>query len=138
MVLVVMDIADVVLCSGKCLKYLGKRFNALCDFVFGIFLIVWIATRHIAYAYIMWSIHVEARAEISGKSGIWDPWMTRIVRSADDATRPGSYYSERVIDMYLLHFAALQCLLIYWFSLILKIVVGVIRGGQAGDVREDE
>lgn len=49
MVLVVMDVADVVLCTAKCMKYLGERLAKLCDFVFGVFIVVWVVTRHVIY-----------------------------------------------------------------------------------------
>ena len=87
-VLVVMDVADVVLCAGKCSKYLGKRFQRLCDAIFGVFIVTWIITRHIVYAFILWSIHKESRAVLGEGRGRWDPWFFREVLTVEDAQRP--------------------------------------------------
>lgn len=81
---------------------------------------------------------MESRAELGNGRGTWDPWFTRTIVSADDAVRPGTYFSDRTMDVYVVLFVALQCLLLYWLSLILKIVARVVRGGTANDVREDD
>lgn len=138
-VLVIMDTADVFLCLAKCLKYLGKRFQTVCDATFGAFVFVWLVTRHGLYFWIMRSIFVDGTKYTTFPNALWDPYLGRQFRTADDYKRPGTYMDYYVIvPVYLTLLVALQSLLIFWFSLILKVVIKVVRGQGAEDVREDE
>ncbi|RKP33392.1 TLC domain-containing protein, partial [Dimargaris cristalligena] len=58
-VLCVMDFADIFLCSAKVLRYIG--FQTLCDFMFGLFVLVWIVTRHILFGVIVYSTYADSR-----------------------------------------------------------------------------
>ncbi|KAG0054525.1 sphingosine N-acyltransferase lag1 [Gryganskiella cystojenkinii] len=57
-VFVAMDLADIVLAFGKCLKYIGMP-DMICDTIFACFMFIWIYTRHFLYGYIIyaWSLY---------------------------------------------------------------------------------
>ncbi|KAI3648598.1 hypothetical protein MP228_006452 [Amoeboaphelidium protococcarum] len=145
-VLIVMDAADVFLCAAKSLKYLlDKKYQFICDILFGLFTIVWLVTRHILYYFIVRSIYVDAVDIL--KNVEWNPYMVRAMFAIDqqssssskiDHSKPGAYFSVGTWIFFLTLFVLLQSLLIYWFLLIVKVVTKVIKGTGAEDVREDE
>ncbi|KAF9158774.1 sphingosine N-acyltransferase lag1 [Mortierella sp. AD010] len=57
-VFVSMDLADIVLAFGKCLKYIEMP-DSICDPIFACFMFIWIYTRHFLYGYIIyaWILH---------------------------------------------------------------------------------
>ncbi|KAK9767476.1 Sphingosine N-acyltransferase lag1 [Basidiobolus ranarum] len=119
MVLCMMDSADCVLSLGKCLRYI--RYQKACDTVFGLFAITWGYTRHVLYFQFMWSIWHEA-----------DQYL-----SVDCRPLEGKFLCREIQYAFLLAFALLQILMMYWFSHILRIIYLVLRGTGAADTRSD-
>ncbi|KAF9407231.1 sphingosine N-acyltransferase lag1, partial [Entomortierella beljakovae] len=60
-VLVSMDLADIALSFGKCLKYIEVS-DKICDPVFACFMVIWIYTRHFLYGYIIYAWMITGRA----------------------------------------------------------------------------
>jgi acyl-CoA-dependent ceramide synthase len=115
-ILVTMDPADMFLPAAKILNYLDYRLT--CDIMFGMFAISWVLTRHILFGYITYSTAVNTWG-IAG----WNP-------------ETGNYLSVNAIYMFLGLLVFLQFILIYWFSLIVKIAWKLISGtAPAHDTR---
>ncbi|XP_067638275.1 ceramide synthase 6 isoform X5 [Eurosta solidaginis] len=110
LVLVVHDCADIFLEAAKLTKY--AKYQKLCDFIFAIFTVVWIATRLGFYPRIIYSSSVEA------------PKILPMF--------PAYYiFNSLLILLLLLH--------IVWTYLILKIVVDSLQKGlMSGDIRSSD
>lgn len=50
----------------------------------------------------------------------------------------GKYFTPSTQKMYLTLFLLLDCIMIYWFSMIVKVVYRVIQGKGAEDTRSDD
>lgn len=106
-----MDLADIVLAFGKCLKYIGMP-DMICDPIFACFMFIWIYTRHFLYGYIIyaWTLH------------------------------GGEYYSRithwGIIGLLLV----LQSLMFFWLWSIFRIVYKMFasKGGVVDDRSDDD
>ncbi|KAI8086420.1 TLC domain-containing protein [Halteromyces radiatus] len=119
-VLCCMDLCDVILSLAKILKYLG--FNTVCDIAFGLFAIAWPVTRHGFFTIIVWATITEPTRYLDMK---WEP-------------EKGKYFTPLTQKMYVGLFLLLQIIMIYWFAMILKIIIAVLKGKNAEDVRSDD
>ncbi|CAB4383878.1 unnamed protein product [Rhizophagus irregularis] len=121
-VFVTMDFTDIWLSFAKCLKYLELP-SIITDMMFVIFMITWIYTRHYLYGLIIWTTYAESCLPENNKC-IWDPlngyWLT--------------WWSKYII---LFGLVLLQILMVYWFSLILRVAWRVVTGKNAEDTRSD-
>ncbi|KAJ3188164.1 sphingosine N-acyltransferase lag1 [Gaertneriomyces sp. JEL0708] len=122
--MVLLDVADILLPLAKILKYTGKQ--TVCDVAFAIFTLSWIATRHYFLLLLCYSIYKDPFTYIPEEYRSWDPNGTE------------SFYSMNVYYVFNTLFAALQILLIYWLAMVIKVVVKVVQGGKAEDVRSDD
>jgi hypothetical protein len=116
-VLFIHDIADIPLELGKCFNYTAKtpRFKAWAqpttDTFFAIFAITFFVTRLVIYPQVIYSYLTSPR--ILG--GVW----------------PFYYVSGTLL-------CTLQCLHVFWFSLIVRMVYKlIVSGGIAKDERSD-
>jgi len=92
----------------------------LCNICFALFTLSWLVTRHGLYFFIVRSI---VYTEIDLK---WDP-------------ENQYYFSATVRNGYLVGFAILQILLIFWFYLILKIIYNIVFVKQkSADIRSSD
>ncbi|KAI9092409.1 TLC domain-containing protein [Phlyctochytrium arcticum] len=123
-VMILLDISDILLPLAKILKYTGHQL--VCDVAFAIFTVSWIVTRHGFLLLLNVSMYRDSLKYLPDESRFWDPWGKEC------------FYSMKVYWMFLGLFAALQILLLYWLAMILKVVIKVIRGGTAEDVRSDD
>jgi len=121
-VLLLMDPADVCLSAAKMLKYMG--WQTLCDIMFGIFMLVWTITRHIAYAFVWWSCYKDAPALIR--------FSDRLNVASGHALTPTSYV------VFLVLLAILQAILLVWFGMIVNVAVRVLTQKGATDSRSDD
>jgi acyl-CoA-dependent ceramide synthase len=138
-VLFVFYAADVFLCLAKCMKYTGRRWLQLaCDLTFVVFVLTWIVTRHLVFFYLMWSIHVESFGVFEKHNNQPDPWFGREFHELAEWKRPGVYSKPVYLNVFLGLFAGLQTLLIIWLGMIFKVIVKVVSGKGADDVREEE
>jgi acyl-CoA-dependent ceramide synthase len=131
---------------AKCLKYLG--FTTICDIIFGVFMVVWIAARHVIYMMICWSVYRDIPATItygcySGRNGnIKGPFEApdRFCHLLEPFRNPEGVvcWSNNIKWGFLSALLFLQCITLLWFWLIVQVAVKVLRGGQADDVRSDD
>ncbi|AET38824.1 uncharacterized protein Ecym_3334 [Eremothecium cymbalariae DBVPG len=123
-ILIIMDIVDIFLSTAKILKYCG--FSVLCDYVFVVFLILWFVFRHVVYNYIFYHTWAKAR-DLMGKAGLCgvDLYQKRC-------------WTPFIIDVFLVLLGGLQIITLIWLFLIIKVLIKVIKGTGAQDVRSDE
>jgi acyl-CoA-dependent ceramide synthase len=131
---------------AKCLKYLG--FTTICDIIFGVFMVVWIAARHVTYMMICWSLYRDIPTTItygcySGRNGaIEGPFeapdgfwhLLEPFRDPEGIV----CWSDNIKWGFLSALLFLQCITLLWFYMIVGVAVKVLRGGQADDVRSDD
>ncbi|KAF2770688.1 LAG1-domain-containing protein [Teratosphaeria nubilosa] len=147
-VLVCMDIVDFIFPLAKILKYL--EYQKACDAAFGCFVIFWLASRHIAYNMICWSIwaHVNENTMPYGlystKTGqrISENGGTNVI---DNLLQPILHPHAQTVSfnanirwLFLGLLGALQCITIAWFLMICRVVAKVLRGQGADDTRSDD
>ncbi|KAI9294024.1 longevity-assurance protein [Neoconidiobolus thromboides FSU 785] len=119
--LVLMDFADIFLSTAKVLNYL--RLKLICDITFTIFFISWIASRHIGFGMVMWSIMFDP--EKVNPNEKWDP-------------KNGIFYTSNTRRFFLVLLTALQILMFVWLWMILRVLIKVIVGTGAEDVRSSD
>ncbi|KIN08058.1 hypothetical protein OIDMADRAFT_111540 [Oidiodendron maius Zn] len=145
-ILCMMDVVDLFLPLAKCLKYLG--FTTVCDILFGVFMVTWIAARHVIYLMICWSIYADIPNEIEygcyrGKNGaITGPFpapdgfghLLEPFRDPEGIV----CWSNGIKWGFLSALLFLQGITLLWFSMIVKVAINVLRGGEADDSRSDD
>lgn len=127
------------------LKYLG--YSTICDYAFGIFLVTWVAGRHICY---MLVVHSAWRDALMIPEGCYHPDSTiqtqtpDVVQNFTLLIRQFYYptetvcFSKSIIMAFIFLLLALQVLTLMWFYMIIGVAVKVIKGGQAEDTRSDD
>lgn len=145
-VLCLMDVVDLFLPMAKILKYL--KFRRICDVAFGAFMIIWFVARHLFYLQVCWSIYAHLPEEMTygcyrgpasnlqGPLPIPDDYDHLIqpfldptgLVCVDDGIRRG----------FLEFLLALQCILLIWLTMIVKVAYKVISGEGADDTRSDD
>lgn len=131
---------------AKCLKYAG--FTTICDYVFGIFMVSWLLARHVFYVMVCWSIYAHT-PEIM-PNGCFTGSNGRLVGPVD-APAGLSYlfepfynttghvcYNETIKWAFLTPLVLLQVITIFWFMMIIRVAVKVLRGQGAEDNRSDD
>ncbi|KAH6718484.1 TLC domain-containing protein [Leptodontidium sp. MPI-SDFR-AT-0119] len=146
LILCTMDSVDLVFPLAKCLKYMG--FTTVCDVLFGIFMTVWFATRHVIFCMICYSIWADIPATIdygcySGRTGsIKGPFPPpdRFGHLFDPFRNPEGVvcFNHKIKWGFLSALLFLQFLTVVWFSMIVKVAIRVLKGGDADDVRSDD
>ncbi|KAF2728769.1 longevity assurance proteins LAG1/LAC1 [Polyplosphaeria fusca] len=152
-ILATMDLADILLPAAKILKYLGH--SSACDAVFGVFMLSWVATRHVLFILVCWSVYAHAPIDIApgcyladgtmvpasstehynalGGNEIW----TNLVHAYTH--RDGAVCSNPTIRFSFLGLLlAIQALCIVWFATIAAIAYDVLAGKGAVDARSEE
>lgn len=119
LILCIMDMVDILLPAAKMVKYLGLP--NLADVLFGLFLLCWVITRHIFFPTVLYSVIVTVREILPYK---WDP-------------SSGWFYSPGVQIGFATLLGGLQIMMCMWLYMILKVVVKVLKGESADDVRSD-
>ncbi|KAJ1956952.1 Sphingosine N-acyltransferase lag1 [Dispira parvispora] len=119
-ILCTMDFADIFLSGAKVLRYI--KMQLLCDILFGVFVIVWIITRHIIYGIIVYSIYDESV----------------VLLHAAPENPEEFYYSYPGRAYFLTLLISLQFIIIYWFVLIIRVITRVISGREAIDNRSSD
>jgi TLC domain len=116
-ILIVHDIADIFLESAKCFNYTskvpGRKWaSTVCDSLFAVFAVAFFVTRLVIYPrYLVYSLLYEA-PEVMGMWGGW--WVFAILLSV------------------------LQCLHVFWFALIVKMIYRLLTTGIEKDERSDD
>ncbi|KAF5718234.1 sphingosine n-acyltransferase lag1 [Fusarium mundagurra] len=145
-VLILMDFNDLVFSIAKCLKYM--RLQSLCDFMFGAFVVSWVLCRHTAFPMVCWSVYVHSLA-IAGPNCFIGSGNNIIGPSEVPAAgyfylfEPLIYTNGRVCYDYTIKtlfvsgLLFLEAFMLVWFVMIVKLVIRVLRGGNAEDTRSD-
>lgn len=123
LILMIMDSVDIFLSSAKVLKYAG--FTVVCDYVFVMFLIAWIALRHGFYNYLFYQAWTDSTTLMKDSKCIAGVVQKRC-------------WTPTVINSFLGLLGGLQIITCIWMYLILKVAHKVIMGHSAEDVRSDE
>ncbi|KAL3437773.1 TLC domain-containing protein [Aspergillus tetrazonus] len=144
-VLNLMDIVDLLLPTAKILKYL--KFEMSCNVAFGVFMVVWAISRHIMYPLLCWSIFKDVPAVMpwgcySGATGeliSTNGYPDRVMHLFSPFLNiDGPICMNRTIKwIFLSSLLALQVLSIIWFSMVIRVAIGVLRTGNAEDTRSD-
>lgn len=121
-ILLLMDPADVCLSIAKLSKYMGS--TTVCDVLFAIFMLVWIITRHVGYAFVWWSCFKDAPRLI--------PFGTTYNLASGHMLTQTSYV------FFLALLGMLQVILLVWLGMILKIALRVVTAKGAVDTRSDD
>jgi acyl-CoA-dependent ceramide synthase len=147
-VLVYMDLVDMILPLAKVLRYLSLQRS--CDAAFAVFVISWIATRHIFFLAICWSIyeHVHAQAMAYGTYSIVTGAMTSneggdqiFMNIFQPFLSPSSEtvaFNANIRWLFLGLLLVLQCITIAWLIMILRVIMRMLRGDCAADARSDD
>lgn len=117
-ILLTHDVADIFMEAAKCFNYTSKAkgrewASTVCDTLFGIFTIVFFISRLVIYPrYMVYSLAVEAPAHFGGS------WPGHVI------------YAALLI--------VLQCLHIFWFVLICRMIIKLVTTGIEKDERSDD
>jgi len=120
LLMILMDCCDVILPLAKMLNYLGA--STACDAMFGLFMVLWIVTRHFLFVKLIYSTMFDLPKWIPPR---WEPEV-------------GYYFTENVHRVFVVLLIGLQVLQIIWFGMILKVLYKVLTGQGAEDVRTDD
>ena len=146
LILCLMDVVDLFLPLAKILKYL--KWDKTCDVTFGVFMVTWLAARHVLYMAVCWSIYAHIPQEIQygcyrgGDLDLEGPFP--VPNDFDHLTQPFRdpvglvCWNDGIKWVFLGLLLALQCVMLLWFCLILKVAYRVISGERADDTRSDD
>ncbi|KAL7920176.1 TLC domain-containing protein [Trichoderma austrokoningii] len=146
LILIIMDIVDIVFPLAKCAKYLG--FNTLCDILFGLFVVVWLATRHVFFLMVIYSVYFDAPAILpqacfrGGMNDLQGPlpqpsgwsWLLEPFVQPEGLV----CFNQSILSGFFIYLVALQGIMAMWSYAILKVVVKVLSGHNAEDIRSDD
>ncbi|WFD41861.1 sphingosine N-acyltransferase [Malassezia psittaci] len=108
--------------TAKMLKYMG--WQKTCDAMFGAFMITWTLTRHVGYCFVWISCIYDAPRLIAYRSPI--------------DLKSGYLFNATIYGAFVVLLGVLQCILLVWFSMILKVTYRVLTQAGAIDSRSDE
>ncbi|KAK5134167.1 hypothetical protein LTR08_006827 [Meristemomyces frigidus] len=150
-VLVCMDIVDFIFPLAKILKYVGLPMA--CDCAFGTFVVSWFVTRHVMYMTIVWSLYAHTSNVVLHygrysttnsaylSSNATTDMVGNLLQSMLHPDAQSVSWNPKLRWTFIGMLLALQCLTIVWFVMICRVVLKVVRGGNAEDTRsgdEDE
>ena len=123
-------------------------YTTICDILFGVFMITWIAARHVMYLSICWSVYRDIPNEIDlgcyrGRNGnITGPVPTPPGFSylLDPFRDPEGIvcFTNGIKWAFLSALLFLQGITLVWFSMIVKVAISVLKGKDADDTRSDD
>lgn len=128
------------------LKYF--KYELACNIAFGVFLVTWLITRHIFYPLLCWNIYKDLppRLPYGCYSG-----STAEMLSTDGYPNAFAYMFAPFLDLnnpicmngttkwiFLSFLLFLQGLSLIWFTMVVRVAVGVLRTGNAEDTRSDD
>ena len=146
LILCLMDIVDLQLPLAKILKYLG--FKLICDITFGVFMVTWFLSRHVLFMWTWYSILAHIPEEIKygcyrggdedlqGPLPVPNDWS----HLAEPFRDPVGLvcWNHNIKWVFLILLAALQVVLLMWFTMVIKVAYKVLSGHGADDVRSDD
>lgn len=130
-------------------------YTTICDIAFGAFVISWVATRHIFYMMVCWSIYAFAPVDMApgcyysnntfvpmsnttefDRLGGNAPW-SNLLKAYIDQNGP-ICWNPNLRYYFLALLLTLQVFCLIWFGTIAKIVYKVLTGSAAEDIRSDD
>lgn len=145
-ILCLMDVVDLIFPLAKILKYLNMQ--TACDIAFGVFMVTYFITRHVLYMRVVWSIYRDIPREI--KLGCYSGSVEDlkgpfpVPNDYDHLIQPFRdpvglvCWNDNISWAFILMLLGLQCILLIWFGMILRVAYKVIKGQPAEDSRSDE
>lgn len=131
---------------AKILKYL--QYQVACDIAFGVFMLVWLITRHVLYMLVVYSAYADIPKNItygcySGSTASLQgpfPPPDRFAHLVDPFRDPEGVvcWNDGIKMAFVWTLLALQVILCVWFGMICKVALKVLRGGEAEDSRSDD
>lgn len=118
-ILCTMDFCDILLPLAKMVKYVNLPNVA--DGLFGLFLLAWIVTRQIFFPIMVYSVIFDISLYVPH---VWDP-------------STGRFFPFPAHVGFAILLCGLQVMMCIWLYMILRVVVKVLKGGNADDVRSD-
>lgn len=133
---------------AKCLKYLG--YTWICDVLFGFFVISWVLARHLFFLVTCWSVYTDLpRLTQTGcyrgsaetlrgpfpirNDGDWSRLLEPFVDPQGIVC-----WSNNAMYGFLAFLLSLQVMMVIWFTFIVKIIMRIVQGQAAEDLRSDE
>ena len=128
------------------LKYL--QFRLICDIIFGLFMVVWLVTRHVFYFMVLWSLHFHSPHII--RDGCYWGSTNDLHGPVDPPDTFGHLlqpfrnpvglvcWSPNIRWSFMFTLLGLQVILMLWFVMIVRVAIKVLRGGEAEDSRSDD
>lgn len=146
LILCLMDVVDLFLPLAKILKYL--KFQLPCDACFGIFMVTWLIARHICYMAVCWSIYAHIPQEIQygcytgSVTDLKGPYPTpndwgHLIEPFQDPVGLVCW-NNNIKWTFLGMLLALQCILLGWFAMIIRVAYKVLTGQGAEDTRSED
>lgn len=147
-ILVLMDIVDLIFPAAKILRYLGMQ--TACDCAFGLFVVTWIAARHVAYLSICWSMweHINNTGMFYGRYSVvtgerlssegGDKVLENLMQPMLNPEAKTMSFNANIRWAFLSLLLALQAITLVWLFMIIKVVIRVLRGQGADDSRSDD
>lgn len=135
------------------LKYLG--YAQICDIFFGLFVVVWLVTRQIFFPMVIYSIYKHAPTDMQPGCYFADGTMvperdatpydalggnlvwSNLLKAYTDREGPVCW-NPTIRFSFMTLLLSLQAIILLWFCMIIKVVMQVIRGNSADDVRSDD
>ncbi|KAL7819547.1 longevity assurance proteins LAG1/LAC1 [Trichoderma aethiopicum] len=144
--MIIMDVVDIVFPLAKCARYLG--YNRLCDGLFGLFVVVWLATRHVLFSMVLYSVYFDARsilphacyrgsmANLQGPLPQPQGWSWLL----EPFTQPQGIVcvNSGILNGFFAYLAVLEGLMLIWGYSILQVAIRVLGGHNADDVRSED
>jgi acyl-CoA-dependent ceramide synthase len=141
-------------------------YTTACDIAFGVFVVSWLATRHVLYMLVCWSIYHDAPIDMApGCYLTSSPYSTspntntslfipasntaafaahggntiwpNLLKAYTDQNGP-ICWNPSIRYYFLALLLTLQVFCCIWFSMVVKIVYKVLNGASADDVRSDD
>lgn len=123
-------------------------FTTICDILFGVFMVTWIAARHVIYLMICWSIYSDIPKEVQygcyrGNNGAikgpfpTPPGFSHLLEPFRDPEGIVCW-NNGIKWAFLSALLFLQGITLMWFSMIVKVAISVLRGKEADDTRSDD
>ncbi|KIM98393.1 hypothetical protein OIDMADRAFT_167214 [Oidiodendron maius Zn] len=146
LILVLMDVVDLIFPLAKCFKYLGL--TAIADILFGVFVVVWLLSRHVFYLMTCWSVYsdlprlIESACYRGTAENLHGPFPVPHGQSHlfEPFHNPAGIvcFNDNIMFGFLASLLALQVLMFIWSCSIIQVVVRVLKGNGADDIRSDE
>ncbi|KAK5989689.1 Sphingosine N-acyltransferase-like protein FUM18 [Cladobotryum mycophilum] len=146
LILVIMDVVDLIFPMAKLTKYLG--YQKVCDALFGLFVVTWLATRHIFYMMVIWSVYSDApktmpyacftgtATDLQGPLPIPEGWTWAFDPFRDPQGKV--CFNQPILHTFIGYLLSLQVMMVLWSFYIVKVVVRVLNGHTVDDVRSDD